>query len=227
MNFFTTTYWQAGQNHSALLLQQYRYRYTPICLIAVCAGCDEAQGKAGAYLTGQMLQWFRQLSFKQLARNPDGYLSTLETSLYVLLKQLDTELISCGLISQETFLHLSGILCSDDHFLLFTRGKQYIYLLNKGFGQSCLQSLSDEMTAGQTSPDELILRQGKLQQDVGLLFGTDTFCKQLTDRELRECLYVEELQGQNQVTRRLRELGYRAETLGGGDMAAALLLARS
>lgn len=227
MDFFTTTYWQAGQNHSALLLQQYRYRHTAICLTAVCAGCNEAQGKACAYLTGQMLQWFRCLSFKQLARNPDSYLSALEYSLQSLIKQLDSELISCGFISQETFLPLSGILCSDDHFLLFTRGKQHIYLLNKGFGQSCLQSLSDEMAAGQTSSDELILRQGILQQDVGLLFVTDTFCKHLTDRELRECLYVEELQGQDRLTRRLRELGNRAETLGGRDMAAVLLLTRN
>lgn len=196
-------------------------------MISLCTGCNEAQGKAGAYLTGQLLQWFRRLSFKRLARNPDGYLTVLESSLQALLKQLDAELISCGLISQETFLPLSGILCSDDHFLIFTRGKQHIYLLNKGFGQSRLQSLSDEMTAGQMSPDALILRQGILQQEIGLLFGTDTFCNQSSDREVRECLYVEELQGSDQVGRRLRELGHRAETLGGQNLAAALLLTQS
>lgn len=227
MNFITTTYWQTGQNHSALLLQQYQYRHVPICMIALCTGCDEPQGKAGAYLTGQLLQWFRRLSFKQLARKPDGYLSALKSSLQVLLKQLDAELTSCGLISQEAFLPLSGILCSDNHFLMFTRGKQHIYLLNKGFGQSRLQFLSNELTVGQPSANALILRQGLLQQDVGLLFGTNTFCDQLTDREIRECLYVEELQRQDQVGRRLQELGHRAEALGGRDMAAALLLARS
>lgn len=227
MNLITTAYWQTGQNHSALLLQQYQYRHVPICMIALCAGCDEAQGKTGAYLTGRLLQWFRHLSFKRLARNPDGYLSALESSLQALLKQLDTELISCGLISQETLLPLSGILCSDDHFLLFIRGKQNIYLLNKGFGQSRLQFLSGELAVGQPSSNALILRQGILQQDVGLLFGTDTFCDQLTDSEIRECLYVEELQGQDQVCRRLQELGNRAETLGGRDMSAALLLTRN
>lgn len=227
MNLFTTTYWQAAQNHSALLLQQYQYRHTPICLITVCAGCDEAQGKAGAYLTGHLLQWFRVLSFKQLARNPDRCLLDLESSLQDTVQRLYDDLVSCGLMSMEASLPLSGILCADDHFLIFTRGKQHIYLLNKGFGQSRMQDLSKELTGAQSYASDLILSQGKLQRDVGLLFGTDTFHRLLTDNEIRECLYVDELCGPEQVQRHLQELGHRAEAQGGRDMAAALLLTRA
>lgn len=226
MNLFTTTYWQAVQNHSALLLQQYQYRHTPVCLIAVCDGCDEAQGKAGAYLTGHLLQWFRGLSFKQLARNPDSCLLFLESSLQDIVQRLDNDLVSCGHMSKETSLSLSGILCADDQFLIFTRGKQHIYLLNKGFGQSRMQHLSEALTGAQASADTLVMSQGILQRDVGLLFCTDTFRQLLTDSEISECLYVDELNRSDQVRRRLQELGNRAEALGGRDMAAAMLLAR-
>lgn len=227
MNLFTTTYWQAVQNHSALLLQQYQYRHTPICLAAVCDGCDEAQGKAGAYLTGHLLQWFRSLSFNQLAHNPGSCLLDLESSLQALLQRLDDNLVSCGFMSPEVSLPLSGILCADDHFLIFTRGKQHIYLLNKGFGRSRMQDLSEELTGVQSFSSDLILSQGILQRDVGLLFGTGTFHAMLTDNEIRECLYVDELYRPEQANRHLRELGHRAEAQGGRDMAAALLLTRA
>lgn len=227
MNLFTTTYWQAVQNHSALLLQQYQYRHTPICLAAVCDGCDEAQGKAGAYLTGHLLQWFRGLSFKQLARNPNSCLLSLKSSLQDIVQRLDNDLVSCGHMAGETSLSLSGILCADDQFLIFTRGKQHIYLLNKGFGRSRMQDLSEELTGVQSFSSDLILSQGILQRDVGLLFGTGTFHAMLTDNEICECLYVDELYRPEQANRHLRELGHRAEAQGGRDMAAALLLTRA
>lgn len=223
MNLTTAVYWQVCQNHSAMLLQHYQYKHIPICLLALCTGKDDSQGKAGAYLTGHLLQWFHRLSFRHLARDPDKKLFFLEASLQVLLQQLYSDLVSCGLLSQETSLPLSVILCADNHFLLFHRGKQGIYLLNKGFGQSHLQCLTSNL-AEPSTPDPLILRHGILQHDVGLLFATDTLCRQLTEQEIRECLYVKDLQEQEQVQRRLQELGRRGEALGGRDMAAVVLL---
>lgn len=223
MNYITATYFQAAQNHSALLLQHYQYQNIPICLLALSAGKDTSQGKAAAYLTGQLLQWFRSLPFKRIARNPDKHLSYLESSLQSLLQQACSDLISCGLISGDMSLSLSGILCADDHFLLFHRGGQGIYLLNQSFNKSHLQCLTEHL-AVPDSPQTLTLCQGILQQDVVILFATDTLCRQLTDQEIRECLYVRELHGAKQAGRHLQELGRRGEALGGRDMAAAVLL---
>lgn len=226
MKLYTAVYWQALQNNCALLLQQYQYKNIPICFFVLCAGEDETQGKAGAYLTGQLLQWFRSMPFKRLARNPDEYLPSLEENLEDFLDQLDEELISGGLVSERQPSPISGIFCVDDRFLLFSRGEQKIFFLNKNFGRGHVQCLTDELKSEKKADSSLNIRQGILQRDVGLLFVTDTFRRQLTDREIRECLYVDELYGENRMQRRLRELGARGEALGGRDMAAGMLITR-
>lgn len=226
MNFITATYWQSARNDSALLLQQYQYKHTPLCLITLCDGQNEVQGKAGAYLTGQLLQWFRGLPFLRIIRDSDRSLLTLETQLEKLLLQLRNDLISCSFLSPLQALPLSGILCFDDMFLIFANRNHPIYLLNKGFGQSRIQNLYSELASEQDSSDSLVLRQGILQQDVGILFATETLCGQLTEQEIQECMYVEEIHTEDQAARHLQELGSRAESLGGRNMAAVFLLAR-
>lgn len=227
MNLITAVYWQPLQNHSALLLQQYQYKSIPICLFVLCPGQNAAQGRAGAYLTGQLLQWFRRQPVKRLARNPDRYLQDLEEILDKFLGQLDKDLISGGLMPCLQPAPISGIFCVDDRFLLFSRGGHKIFSMNKNLGRGHVQCLSDHMGGEETATDSLNIRQGVLQQDVGLLFATDTFYDQLTEQEIRECLYVDELCGEDQMQRRLRELGRRGEALGGRDMAAGMLLIRS
>lgn len=227
MNLVTAVYWQSLKNHSALLLQQYQYKNIPICLFALCPGQNTTQGRAGAYLTGQLLQWFREQPVKRLVRNPDRYFLSLEEILGNFLGQLDKDLASGGLVPCLQPSPISGIFCVDDRFLLFSRGKNKIFFLNKNFGRSHVKCLTDSMKNEASAADSLSIRQGILQQDVGLLFATDTFCSQLTEQEIRECLYVDELCGENTIQRHLRELGDRGLALGGCNMAAGMLLTRS
>ena len=227
MNLITAVYWQTLQNHSALLLQQYQYKSIPICLFALCPGQNKLQGKAGAYLTGQLLQWFRGQPFKRLAQNPDKYFPSLEENLEHFLGQLNGDLVSGGLSSHLQFIPISGIFCVDDHFLLFSCGGQRIFSLNKNLGHGHVQCLTDYMENEKTAVGSLNIRQGILQRKVGLLFATDTFCRQIAEQDIRECLYVDELCGEDQVQRHLRELGRRGEALGGRDMAAGMLFAYS
>lgn len=227
MNLITAVYWQALQNHSALLLQQCQYKCIPICLFALCSGQNESQGKAGAYVTGQLLQWFRGQPFNRLARNPDKYFPSLEEHLEHFLGQLDGDLISSGLAPHMQFIPISGIFSVDDHFLLFSSGGQKIFSLNKNLGHGHVQCLTDSIENEKTTAGSLNIRQGILQRKVGLLFVTDTFSQQLTEQDIRECLYVDELCGEDQMQRRLRELGRRGEAFGGRDMAAGMLLTHS
>lgn len=227
MNLITAVYWQAFQNHSALLLQQCQYKFIPICLFVLCPGQNESQGMAGAYLTGQLLQWFRRQPFKRLARNPDKYFSSLEENLEHFLGQLSGDLISGGLAPHMQSIPISGIFSVDDHFLLFSNGGQKIFSLNKNLGHGHVQCLTDSIENEKTTAGSLKIRQGILQRKVGILFITDTFSQQLTEQDIRECLYVDELCGEEQMQRHLQELGRRGEALGGRDMAAGMLLTRS
>lgn len=226
MNYITTSYRQTAINHSTLLLQQFRFKNSPLCLLILCDGQSEDQGRAGAYLSKRLLQWFRGQRLRRLAREPDRYIGDLEVHLQTLLLQCQNDLITCGLLKQGQLLTFSGILCSDDRFLLFNQGNQQIYLLNQSFGQSHIQDIANDLSVTQEVPDSLVLRQGILQRDVGILFSTEAFCQKLAEKDIRECLYVEEIRTELQAQRRLQELGRRAESLGGQNMTATLLLSR-
>ena len=225
MNFTTVSYWQAAGNHSALLLQHYCYGNIPFCFLALCSGENQSQGRAGAYLTGQLLGWFRRLPFRRLGRNPKRAVSVLEREMGRNLERLDKELESGGLTRSGSLLSASGIFCVDDCFFLFSRGDQKLFLLNKAFGRGSVRRLLEAPEEGTAAPG-FVMRQGTFQQDAGILLATDTFCRFLEDSQIRECLYVDELDGEAQARRRLCELGRRCEAMGGRDMAAGVLLSR-
>lgn len=226
MNFTTASYWQAAENHSALLLQHYCCGNIPFCFLALSSGENQSQGRAGAYLTGQLLRWFRRLPFRRLARDPERAVSVLEREMGRNLERLDKELTSGGLARSGSLLPVSGIFCVNDHFFLFSRGEQKLFLLNKDFGRGSVRRLLEIPEEGMDVPGPFLMRRGILQQDVGILLATDTFCRFLGDSQIRECLYVDELDGEAQARRRLCELGRRCEALGGRDMAAGVLLFR-
>lgn len=224
MHIFTSHYYQQGRNYSTLLLQQYQYRHMPIGLICLCYGENESQGKAGAYFTSRLLQWFRGQSLGRLVKSPENRLLILQDQLRELVECTDAELKNCSLSSEEKNMDLVGILCVGEDFLLFFRGHQKIYLLNRCFGHGHIRCFSEE-----TEKDigcALVLRQGILQQDVGILLAAESFCGHMTEQELKECLHVETVLSEEQAERHLRELAERGERQAGRNMAAALLLAR-
>lgn len=218
-DFITSIYWQQGRNDSALLLQHYRYREVPLCFACICAGEGEIKGRASAYLTEQLLSWFRALPLRQLARNPEGRLPRLERGLEGMIERSKKELMGHGLL-QEGGLDFAGILCAGDYFLLFREGGCQICLLNRCFDKGHLGRISGESL----SESDSYFRQGILQREIGILLATGSFCSRLEDRELRECLHVKTVETQEQADRHLLELGNRAEELGGRHMGAVLLL---
>lgn len=225
MHIFTSHYYQQGRNYGTLLLQQYQYHCIPVCLLCLCHGENETQGKAGAYFTGRLLQWFRAQSLRHLVKSTENRLPILQDQLRELIEDTDKELKTSRLVSEEKNMDLAGILCVGEYFLLFFRGRQKIYLLNRSWGRGHIRCVSDEMAYG--SECDPVLRQGILQRDVGILLAAGSFCGHMTEQELRECLHVETVLSEEQAERHLRELAWRGEMQGGRNMTAALLLARS
>lgn len=224
MELLTSAYWQQGRNDSALLLQHYQYRGIPLCLVCLCAGEGEGCGRAGAYLTERLLTWFRNFSWRRLARDPENLLSKIGGQLAEKIEKTAEELADCGLLAEREMLDFAGLLCAGEHFLLVRQGSHRIYLLNRSFNRGNIQTMAAAPEESQTG---IFLRQGVFESEIGLLLASESFCRQLTERELRECLQVTEIRTQAQADRHLGELGIRAEELGGKNMGAALLLAKS
>lgn len=221
MTLQSTSYFQSTQNHSALLLQHYQISSIPLCLACICDAKDPAQGKAAAYLTEQLLCWFRDLPWKKLTRNPEKHLPRIEQQLYDHLSNIAEELTTAHLLSSNAHLSIAGILVIDEHFLLFLKGTSQIYLLNRSFNRGAIQCVSDEIWKQPQA--RIVFRQGLLQPDVGLLLATESFCSCADKRELQECLYVKDMQSADRAQRHLHELGRRSEVRGGRNMGAVLI----
>lgn len=220
-HFITSAYWQQGLNDSALLLQHYQYGEQPLCFACLCPGEGEVRGKAGAYLTERLLDWFRGLPWGCLTRDPEGRLQRFGNKLEKTVERAGREMRDRGLLTKQEEPDLTGILCVGEHFILFGHGSCQIRLLNRCFDRGYIQRIEGPSPIRENGS---FLRQGILQRGIGLLFATESFCSRVTDLEMRECLHVETVRTQEQADRHLRELGQRAKELGGSHMGAVLLL---
>lgn len=237
MTLSISAYWQSPPNDATLLLQQYQYAHTQLALICLCAGYNESSGKAGAYLTGQLLQWFRRLPWKKLVKDPEYQLFRIASQFNNTIERIDDELISGGLLPTNMQIDLTGILCVGEYFLLFHRGEQKIFMLNRNLTRGYISPFDISPESGSfaaweesdrfdSQENTLILQQGMIQRDAGILLATDSLCKHVTLKEMGECLNVTELFTETQADRHLQELGRQGEALGGRNMGAVLLLAR-
>lgn len=221
MRIQTSSYFQPTTNHSALLLQHYEIKTVPLCFVCICFAETPGQGKAAAYLTEQLLHWFRALPWKKLVQNPEKHLPSIETKLEKVLENILEELISSNLFLPKTPLSLAGIFSINEQFLLFRQGTSQIFLMNQNLGRGEIQCVSDIL--GLSADEHTTFYQGFLQTDIGLLLATDTFCSNADSQELKECLYVKDIQNKSQAYRHLQELGRHGEERGSCNMAAVLI----
>lgn len=221
MRIQTNAYFQPLRNHSALLLQHYQVKTVPLCFACICYAETPGQGKAAAYLTEQLLHWFRALSWKKLIQNPEKSIRGIETKLKKVLENTLEELISSNIFPSETQLPLAGLFSIGEHFLLFLQGTPQIFLMNQNLGKGTIQCISDNLALA--VKEHITFHQGLLQADIGLLLATDTFCSNADRQELKECLYVKDVQTEGQANKHLQELGHHGEERGSCHMAAVLI----
>lgn len=217
----TSSYFQPTTNHSALLLQHYQINNVPLCFACICPAEDPVRGRAAGYFTEQLLHWFRALSWRKLSRDPEKHLLHTETKLRRAIERTIEELTSSNLLSARERFSFAAIFCIDEHFLLFCQGSTEIYLLNRNLGRGSLQCISDNLSPPADEHADFL--HGLLQPDIGLLLATDTFCNNTDRQELRDCLYVKDIQTEDRARRHLLELGRHIEARGGCHMGAILI----
>ena len=221
MRIQTSSYYQPSKNHGALLLQHYQVETVHLCFGCICPAEDPDKGKAAGYFTEQLLHWFRSLPWRKLSRDPEKYILRTEIKLQKVIKRTVEELTSSNLLSPKEHISFAGIFCISEYFFLFCQGTPEIYLLNRNLGRGAIQCISDNLASSDDKPTNFI--RGLLQTDVGLLLATDTFCTNVDRQELKDCLYVKEVQTEDRARRHLQELGDRSETRGGRHMGAILI----
>lgn len=215
MDFLTAYYRQNDATDTAIVLQQYRWRGRQVCFACVCKAKEE---RAAAYLSGQLIHWFRELPARDLcgaAGNEKGA-KWLEAKLETTIAETDKNLLDSGLIGEKETVAIAGMLCVGTVYVLVLRGGLKGYLLNTFFGRTSLREVSGDL--GETVA--LRIESGIIQENVGVLFATDSFCISTGKELLKEGLRVEALQTDGQVQRHLEELAAEAEQRGGCGMAA-------
>lgn len=218
MELLSACYYRHGKNAVSLLVQKYKYRQVPILFACICMGEEKDAGRAGGYMTEQILQWFRRISFKRLYQNQEKGMERLEESLCETIQETDRELESSKIMTEDKKVNLSGIFCIDDRYLILRRGSGRICLINRAFGRVHIQHMHR-----QKERNEIIMEQGILQRDIGVLFTMESFFQYITDEMIRNGLAVSEVSTEEQMDRHLKELGRESERLGRIETGIILL----
>ena len=101
--------------------------------------------------------------------------------------------------------------------MLFHRGGQNIYQINTRFLRPNVKKIAGEGTEVCGSggcgegQERFCIKQGISQPGAGVLLATASFCSNLTEEMLKECMEMESLRTQRQLDKRLGELGREAE----------------
>lgn len=204
-----------------MLLQQYQYRHSQIVFACICTKENidggEGDGRAEAYMTERLLTWFRGLNLKSLVKKRERKADAVSKELTAVVMAADRELEESGTAGDRK-VGLAGILCVDDIFIMAYRGTPAVYLINTAFGRVRLSRLNEEGEKGR-----LTVKMGIVEPDVGLLLATEGFCRHVTEGMIKEGLFVREIVTEEQLEKRLAELGKEGETRGGSGIGAVAL----
>ncbi len=136
-------------SRNSLVLVQYSWKGIPLCF--ACLGGGRGAERAGAYLTGRMLQWQRNLPWRKMACQPERWLARLEKELLSLMDEIFSELSGSGVNGNwDGNIDAAGFLGVGEHVLLFSRGLVEIHLLNMGFGRGHAHKITPDCGKGDT-----------------------------------------------------------------------------
>ena len=212
MQYFATHYWQtAGDNATSLVLQQAYHKRHKMPVLLACV-CTDPKGRYDGRRIGENLKvWFYDTALPFCGKSGRKGAEPVMEKLNKTLTQ------SMG----ETEADLAGIFCAGSSFQIFQKGKAQICILNDRNHHANCRKLQMNV-----SPEKIAVQRGILQRNVGILLTSEGFHAAVPHRIIEECLQVREMNSQNRVETRLRELGGFGEESAGRNMGAVLLVSR-
>lgn len=232
MRYVTNVYWCRGttaeKNQDSVVLQQVLTRRGRVLLAAVCDGMGGVSrgGEASGYAAVQFREWFYTELFAMIRKNKRYWVirRSLDRLVFHLQGQLKRyavqEEISMGttmtvlVVWERTWLlwHLGD----SRAYRLGRRGMEQLtedHAQDAGKLTKCLGSF------GYFAPQH---RMGVLKPDEGILLCTDGFRRRVTGEELRAVMNPGELAGEEQIGRRLKEIGETCMKRGEADNLSAV-----
>lgn len=229
MKYLTTYYWQQEETSAtSLVLQQFVFRkdgqhgiFACICTARVWEEDEERACAEKNYFAKQLTDWFQREGRKLFYEDNSEEFVRTKKKMERVIARTDSEMAKYAAHRTSDYEppHFIILLGVGGRFLLFCRGAQKAYLLNRRFEHVHCKCLTE-----QEKREDLQIISGEMECGIGLLLATEDFVERVTAQQLKECLSVKELARTANRKGRLRELGEEAARQGGRHMGAILLL---
>lgn len=202
MDYMCGYYWN-GEGEVSLVLKQLAFHGMDMPVVFACL----AEGRTRKAFVEEMTEWFHKKAVACCQKGERG-MNVLESSFDKLVKK-----------RFDSMKAASVLLCAGDSFFLWRKGTQKIWLLNTRFGKPHSRMLLAEDEQGDGE-----MLSGEFESGVGILLATHGFGEGIVDEQLNACLAVKELDKENKIEKRLKELGEESERKGKKHVAAVLVV---
>lgn len=232
MRYLTDVYWCRGvvsdRNQDSVVLQQVLTGRGRVLLAAVCDGMGgiSCGGEASGYAAEQIREWFYTELFAMIRKNKRYWVirRSLDRLAFHLQGQLKHYAAQEGISLGTT---MTVLVVWERTWLLWHLGDSRAYRLRgRRMEQLTTDHVHDEGkltkclgSFGWFAPQH---RLGVLKPGEGMLLCTDGFRRRVTAQELQEVMNPREIAGEEQIGRRLKEIGETCMKRGERDNLSAV-----
>lgn len=225
-------YWEkgAGENEDSLAFVQYLSRYGRLALAVVCDGISgmEKGETASGYAAESVVSWFHH-EFTGLLAARAGR-ARIGRSLYRQFYRMNEELDRYGREKGiQTGTTVTLLLIYENHFVYAHSGDSRIYFISKRKSRQLTKDHSLKngilyrwVGAGACGRPDIGF--GRIKKGDGFLLCTDGFRHFIRERELPAIFRAPFLTGEEQILKRLEEIGIRAVAKGEKDDLSAVYI---
>lgn len=233
MKYLTSAYWERGNttdiNQDSLVLLQVLTAKGRVLMAAVCDGMGGlAQGEwASGYVTRRLQEWFYESLLRSVQKKKPYWI--IRRSLDRLVYHMQEQLLQYG--TQEEIrlgTTMTVLVILEKTYLLWHLGDSRAYRFHEAGRVICMTKDhvkgANQLTKcvgsfGYERPD---FKLGVLREGQGVLLCSDGFRHYVVESELADVLRPGQIKGEEQLTRRLREIGDACMKRGERDNLSAV-----
>lgn len=240
MQYNSGFYWHAGSsgaiNEDTVSIQHIRIKKKQIFLAIVCDGIGSLPegDRASGYVAEKMTQWFYREIPRMIRKKKRS--KTIKASVVSELHQIHIEMEKYRAIAgcrEHLGSTLTMLLVIHKKYYLFHLGDSKCFYLKKRLGfystHKCLSKTHQKngvlfKAIGSFPFQTPQILMGKITGKCGFLLCTDGFIKHLKIDKLYRVCMPKEMNGQESIQKRLKELGDEGRRRGEKDDASAVYL---